>query len=163
MGVRTDFTYFHHQIYHKSAKESLNAAICRSQLMGALDYPSCTDITRTRRKQGAYFSIFCPLEPISHSQTSSFVQSFRYWHRASYLAQVDLKLLVIMAAFPAQPKIQLTSMSQLALVGQANFLKGPDHANFVKAVDKEDDWTGLTDATARRKRQNRLNVRAYRK
>jgi hypothetical protein len=33
----------------------------------------------------------------------------------------------------------------------------------VKAVDKEDDWTGLTDAAARRKRQNRLNVRAYRK
>ena len=54
-------------------------------------------------------------------------------------------------------------MSQLALVGQANFLEGPYHAKFVKAVDKEDDWTGLTDAAARRKRQNRLNVRAYRK
>ena len=27
----------------------------------------------------------------------------------------------------------------------------------------EDDWTGLTNATSRRKRQNRLNVRAHRK
>ena len=68
-----------------------------------------------------------------------------------------------MAAFYPHPEIQLTSMSQLALVGQANFLEGPDHAKFMKAVDKEDDWTGLTDAAARRKRQNRLNVRAYRK
>jgi len=30
-----------------------------------------------------------------------------------------------------------------------------------QAQDKEDDWTGLADATARRKRQNRLNQRAY--
>ncbi|KAH8778333.1 hypothetical protein F5882DRAFT_440593 [Hyaloscypha sp. PMI_1271] len=50
-----------------------------------------------------------------------------------------------MATFHPQPEIQLTSMSQVAL-----------------AVNKEDDWTGLTDAAARRKRQNRLNVRAYR-
>jgi hypothetical protein len=68
-----------------------------------------------------------------------------------------------MAAFHPQPEIQLTSMPQLALVGQANLLEGPDYAKFVKAVDKEDDWTGLTDAAARRKRQNRLNVRAHRK
>jgi hypothetical protein len=71
-----------------------------------------------------------------------------------------------MATFHPQPEIQLTSMSQLALVGQANFLEGPvrpDHAKFMKALDNEDDWTGLTDAAARRKRQNRLNVRAYRK
>lgn len=27
----------------------------------------------------------------------------------------------------------------------------------------EDNWTGLADSAARRKRQNRLNVRAYRK
>ena len=36
-------------------------------------------------------------------------------------------------------------------------------ANDQKAVDEEDDWTGLTDAVSRRKRQNRLNVRAYRR
>jgi hypothetical protein len=29
-------------------------------------------------------------------------------------------------------------------------------------VHSDDDWTGLTDAAARRKRQNRLNVRAHR-
>ncbi|KAE9375049.1 hypothetical protein N431DRAFT_544159 [Stipitochalara longipes BDJ] len=51
-----------------------------------------------------------------------------------------------MAAFHQDPGIQVTAMSQLAL-----------------AVDREDDWTGLTDAAARRKRQNRLNVRAYRR
>ncbi|KAF2102263.1 hypothetical protein NA57DRAFT_64798 [Rhizodiscina lignyota] len=33
--------------------------------------------------------------------------------------------------------------------------------NLIRAVDEEDDWTGLTDGAARRKRQNRLNVRAY--
>jgi hypothetical protein len=30
-------------------------------------------------------------------------------------------------------------------------------------VDSDDDWTGLTDAKSRRKRQNRLNVRAHSK
>ncbi|KAL9077058.1 MAG: hypothetical protein Q9157_003506 [Trypethelium eluteriae] len=33
----------------------------------------------------------------------------------------------------------------------------------VGAVDDDDDWTGMTDRAARKKRQNRLNVRAYRK
>ncbi|KAF4631733.1 hypothetical protein G7Y89_g6393 [Cudoniella acicularis] len=46
----------------------------------------------------------------------------------------------------ATTQIQLMQMPQLA-----------------EAVDKEDDWTGVTDAAARRKRQNRLNVRAYRR
>lgn len=32
-----------------------------------------------------------------------------------------------------------------------------------EVVNADDDWTGLTNAAARRKRQNRLNVRAYRK
>ncbi|KAL6885719.1 hypothetical protein GGI43DRAFT_432396 [Trichoderma evansii] len=32
-----------------------------------------------------------------------------------------------------------------------------------EALGDDDDWTGLTDAAARRKRQNRLNVRAYRR
>ena len=32
-----------------------------------------------------------------------------------------------------------------------------------KAVDERDDWRGLTDTKARRKRQNRLNQRAYSK
>ncbi|RDW73409.1 hypothetical protein BP6252_07316 [Coleophoma cylindrospora] len=32
-----------------------------------------------------------------------------------------------------------------------------------EAVDEEDDWTGVTDPTSRRKRQTRLNVRAYRR
>ncbi len=36
-------------------------------------------------------------------------------------------------------------------------------AQLAEAVDPDDDWTGLTDAAIRRKRQNRLNVRAYSK
>ncbi|CAM1511641.1 Fc.00g091540.m01.CDS01 [Cosmosporella sp. VM-42] len=47
---------------------------------------------------------------------------------------------------PQIPAIRVLPMTQLA-----------------EAVDKEDDWTGLTDAAARRRRQNRLNVRAYRR
>ena len=43
-------------------------------------------------------------------------------------------------------QVQLYRMSQLA-----------------DATSLDDDWTGLNDADARRKRQNRLNVRAYRK
>ncbi|KAI2634129.1 hypothetical protein GGS26DRAFT_589973 [Hypomontagnella submonticulosa] len=44
------------------------------------------------------------------------------------------------------PHIQLTSMPQLA-----------------EAIRREDDWTGTTDAAARRRAQTRLNTRAYRK
>ncbi|MCJ1404595.1 hypothetical protein MMC11_007821 [Xylographa trunciseda] len=51
-----------------------------------------------------------------------------------------------MSAYQAASLVQLMPMPQLA-----------------EAVDGEDDWTGLTDAVARRKRQNRLNVRAYRR
>ncbi|KAJ3552688.1 hypothetical protein NPX13_g11055 [Xylaria arbuscula] len=32
-----------------------------------------------------------------------------------------------------------------------------------EAIRKEDDWTGTTDAAARRRAQTRLNTRAYRK
>ncbi|EEA19245.1 hypothetical protein TMatcc_010199 [Talaromyces marneffei ATCC 18224] len=32
-----------------------------------------------------------------------------------------------------------------------------------EALNDQDDWTGLTDAVSRRKRQNRLNIRAYRR
>ncbi|KAH8896304.1 hypothetical protein GQ53DRAFT_640359 [Thozetella sp. PMI_491] len=35
--------------------------------------------------------------------------------------------------------------------------------NSAKAVDQEDDWTGVTNEADRRKIQNRLNVRAYRR
>ncbi|KAI1097312.1 hypothetical protein F4804DRAFT_327966 [Jackrogersella minutella] len=43
------------------------------------------------------------------------------------------------------PRIRLASMPQLA-----------------EAIRKEDDWTGTTDAAARRRAQTRLNTRAYR-
>ncbi|KAF2030691.1 hypothetical protein EK21DRAFT_100352 [Setomelanomma holmii] len=36
------------------------------------------------------------------------------------------------------------------------------HCRAAPCFNADDDWTGLTDAAARRKRQNRLNVRAYR-
>ncbi|KAF8860431.1 hypothetical protein BDZ45DRAFT_800797 [Acephala macrosclerotiorum] len=49
-----------------------------------------------------------------------------------------------MAANQVELEVQLERMPQLT-----------------EAVDKEDNWTGLTDAAARRKRQNRLNVRAF--
>jgi hypothetical protein len=42
-------------------------------------------------------------------------------------------------------------------------MSGPIADKRFQAVNREDDWTGLADAAARRKRQNRLNVRAYRK
>ncbi|MCJ1376984.1 hypothetical protein MMC17_000074 [Xylographa soralifera] len=51
-----------------------------------------------------------------------------------------------MSAHQAASQIQLQLMPQLA-----------------EAADIDDDWTGRTDAAARRKRQNRLNVRAYRR
>ncbi|TVY58371.1 hypothetical protein LCER1_G000873, partial [Lachnellula cervina] len=43
------------------------------------------------------------------------------------------------------PCIQLTSMPQLA-----------------EAISREDNWTGITDAAARRRAQTRLNTRTYR-
>ncbi|PKX96323.1 uncharacterized protein P174DRAFT_448139 [Aspergillus novofumigatus IBT 16806] len=43
-------------------------------------------------------------------------------------------------------RIQLASMPQLA-----------------EAITRKDDWTGVTDAAARRRAQTRLNTRAYRK
>ncbi|TVY13022.1 hypothetical protein LARI1_G008370, partial [Lachnellula arida] len=49
-------------------------------------------------------------------------------------------------ANPTAPCIQLTSMPQLA-----------------EAISREDNWTGTTDAAARRRAQTRLNTRTYRK
>ena len=51
-----------------------------------------------------------------------------------------------MSRYVATSPIQLRKMPQLA-----------------EAVGRLDDWTGITDASLRRKRQNRLNVRAYRR
>lgn len=36
-------------------------------------------------------------------------------------------------------------------------------SQLAEAIDPDNDWTGLHDAVARWKRQNRLNLRAYRK
>ncbi|KAJ5279276.1 hypothetical protein N7478_004648 [Penicillium angulare] len=47
---------------------------------------------------------------------------------------------------PTPGQIQLASMPQLA-----------------EAINKEDDWTGIKDAAARRRAQTRLNTRAYHK
>ena len=33
----------------------------------------------------------------------------------------------------------------------------------IEAVNEDDDWTGLTNAALRRTKQNRLNLRAYRR
>ncbi|KAK1456391.1 hypothetical protein CMEL01_16404 [Colletotrichum melonis] len=35
-------------------------------------------------------------------------------------------------------------------------------ADLLKAMSREDEWTGTKDAAARRKAQTRLNTRAYR-
>jgi len=69
-----------------------------------------------------------------------------------------------MSAYQAVPQIQLMPMPQLAEVGRTEIPPLMGYlANLKQAIDREDDWTGLTDAASRRKRQNRLNVRAYRK
>jgi hypothetical protein len=69
-----------------------------------------------------------------------------------------------MSAYQAVSQIQLMSMPQLAEVGGTESPLFMGYlANLKQAIDREDDWTGLTDAASRRKRQNRLNVRAYRK
>ncbi|TLD12965.1 uncharacterized protein PgNI_02648 [Pyricularia grisea] len=47
---------------------------------------------------------------------------------------------------PPKPGIHIERMPQLA-----------------EAINREDDWTGTTDAAARRRAQTRLNTRAYRK
>ncbi|KAM5510443.1 hypothetical protein FOXYSP1_10543 [Fusarium oxysporum f. sp. phaseoli] len=51
-----------------------------------------------------------------------------------------------MSIHQQEPCVQLTSMPQLA-----------------EALSPEDDWTGTTDAAARRRAQTRLNMRAYRR
>ncbi|KAJ9606118.1 hypothetical protein H2200_009079 [Cladophialophora chaetospira] len=51
-----------------------------------------------------------------------------------------------MSTFQHNSWIQVRPMPQLA-----------------EAVDREDDWTGVTSATERRRRQNRLNSRAFRR
>lgn len=66
-----------------------------------------------------------------------------------------------MSQYPTISQIQLEPMSGLTEVGCSSY--GGGSANLKQAVDSEDDWTGVTDGAARRKRQNRLNVRAYRK
>ncbi|KAI0867159.1 hypothetical protein F4860DRAFT_456603 [Xylaria cubensis] len=53
---------------------------------------------------------------------------------------------MISTVISSAPRIQLAPMPQLA-----------------EAISREDDWTGIKDASARRRAQTRLNTRAYRK
>lgn len=55
-------------------------------------------------------------------------------------------------------------MNQLAEVDTNPFYHHLDFKNadcYSKAKKDEDDWTGTTNAKERRKRQNRLNIRAF--
>jgi hypothetical protein len=70
-----------------------------------------------------------------------------------------------MASYEAVRQIKLMKMPQLAEVRRPTYCLAVVGylAKLYQAEDPEDDWTGLRDAASRRKRQNRLNVRAYRK
>ena len=60
--------------------------------------------------------------------------------------------------------IELLPMRQLVEVSHLRLLLHKVHAKLLQVKDQvEDDWTGLTDRQARRKRQNRLSKRAQRK
>ncbi|KAF4952233.1 hypothetical protein FSARC_12698 [Fusarium sarcochroum] len=45
----------------------------------------------------------------------------------------------------------------------ASRVRGTPVPQLAELLDKEDDWSGVTDAASRRRLQNRLNVRAYRR
>lgn len=63
-----------------------------------------------------------------------------------------------MSAYRMAYPIPITPMPQLAEVGRIDSYRREKLADSKQAVDREDDWTGVTDAASRRKRQTRLNT-----
>ncbi|KAJ3540351.1 hypothetical protein NM208_g5099 [Fusarium decemcellulare] len=55
------------------------------------------------------------------------------------------------------------SMASASQATQAPRVRGTPVPQLSEALDEEDDWSGVTDAASRRRLQNRLNVRAWRR
>ncbi|KAF5004150.1 hypothetical protein FDECE_9364 [Fusarium decemcellulare] len=54
-------------------------------------------------------------------------------------------------------------MASASWATQASRVRGTPVPQLSEAIDEEDDWSGVTDAASRRRLQNRLNVRAWRR
>ena len=83
----------------------------------------------------------------------------------STLIDVGLYMLyTLMSIYRAACPIPIMPMLQVAEVGRTDsHCQGDLLLTQKQAIDREDDWTGVTDAGSRRKKQTRLNTRAWRK